>query len=447
MSLFDRITSRFNISETKRKIFRNLYWAVVGKVVTLLGALFVGILVARYLGPEQYGLMNYVISYVALFQILASFGMDNIEIREMSRQDADTDVILGTAFRIKLVLALITMALVIGTALIFEADRFTVAMIALYSVSIILNRFTVIRNYFTSIVWNEYIVKTEISRTLIGVGIKIALLLLKAPLWAFIAATTFDFALLSAGYVMAYRTKIGSMSLWRYDSTVAKYLLKQSFPLLLSGAAVIVYQRIDQVMIGNMIDKASVGQFSVATKFSEIILFIPTILAQTITPVLVQIKEKSDEEYKCKAQLFMNVSVWLCILVAIAVALCSHWLVLWTFGERYLLAVPVLQIMAFKTVVMALSQTSGQMMIVENIQQLAVVRNVVGCVVCVGLNLLLIPLYGIKGSAFVTIITVFVSGFLVHLFIPRYRHLFVMQCRCLVLGIKDLFNVKVLFQR
>ena len=125
MSLFDRITSRFNISETKRKIFRNLYWAVVGKVVTLLGALFVGILVARYLGPEQYGLMNYVISYVALFQILASFGMDNIEIREMSRQDADTDVILGTAFRIKLVLALITMALVIGTALIFEADRLT----------------------------------------------------------------------------------------------------------------------------------------------------------------------------------------------------------------------------------------------------------------------------------------------------------------------------------
>lgn len=446
MSLFDKIAARFNVSETKLKVFRNLYWAVVGKVVTLLGSLLVGIMVARYLGPEQYGLMNYVISYVALFQVLASFGLDNIEIREESKASDKRDVIIGTAFTLKCIFALVAMAVVVITALLFEADAFTKAMICMYSLSMLLNSFGVIRNHFTSLVWNEYVVKTEISRTIIGALIKVVLLLLHASLFWFIAATLFDVLLVASGYCVAYTKKIDKISLWRFDKEWAIYLIKQSFPLLLSGAAVIIYQRIDQVMIGNMIDKASVGQFSVASKFVEILIFIPTIMSQTITPILVRIREKSQEEYERKAQLFMNVTVWVCLLMAIFVSVFSFWLIRYTFGSDYLLAVPVLQIMAFKIVGMALSNTSGQMIVIEHIQKFAVIRNFVGCVSCVGLNLLLIPYYGIVGSGWVTIITTLLAGWLVHLFIPAYRSLLKMQNKALVYGWKDLFNVKALFR-
>ena len=123
MSLVDKIINRLNLSPTKAKIMKNIYWAMLGKVVTLLGGLFVGILVARYLGPEQYGLMNYVISYVSIFQILASFGFDDIEIREESKYNGFRDKIIGTAFLLKLVLAVITIFLVIGTALLFESGE------------------------------------------------------------------------------------------------------------------------------------------------------------------------------------------------------------------------------------------------------------------------------------------------------------------------------------
>ena len=229
MALIDKILSKLGASETKIKVFRNLYWAVLGKVVTLLGGLFVGILVARYLGPEQYGLMSYVISYVSLFQIFASFGMEGIEVREMSKDGVDVNLILGTVFRIKLILAIITVILVIGTALIFETSSFTIFLIVIYSFSIILNRFSVIRSYFTAIVWNEYIVKTEISRTILGAIIKIILLLCKAPLWTFVVASVFDIVLLSAGYILAYQTKIAPMSLWKYDRNIAKYFLNSHF--------------------------------------------------------------------------------------------------------------------------------------------------------------------------------------------------------------------------
>ena len=64
-----------------------------GKIVNTAGTLLVGILVARYLGPEQYGLMNYVISYVSIFSVLSTFGLDNIEIRELSRKPENKNII------------------------------------------------------------------------------------------------------------------------------------------------------------------------------------------------------------------------------------------------------------------------------------------------------------------------------------------------------------------
>ena len=108
MSLINKIIGKLNLSPTKEKVIRNVVWAVIGKVVTLLGSLLVGIFVARYLGPEQYGLMNYVISFVMLFQVLASFGMDNIEIREESKSPEEKDKIIGSAFTLKVSFAIIT---------------------------------------------------------------------------------------------------------------------------------------------------------------------------------------------------------------------------------------------------------------------------------------------------------------------------------------------------
>ena len=446
MSLFDKIAARFNVSETKLKVFRNLYWAVVGKVVTLLGSLLVGIMVARYLGPEQYGLMNYVISYVALFQVLASFGLDSIEIREESKANDKKDVIIGTAFTLKCIFALVAMAVVMITALLFEADAFTKAMICMYSFSMLLNSFGVIRNHFTSLVWNEYVVKTEISRTIIGALIKVVLLLLHASLFWFIAAVLFDVLLLASGYCVAYSKKIGKISLWRFDKEWAKYLIKQSFPLLLSGAAVIIYQRIDQVMIGNMIDKASVGQFSVASKFVEILIFIPTIMAQTITPVLVRIREKSEEEYERKAQLFMNVTLWVCVIFSVVMSSLSYWMIRWTFGVDYLPAVSVLQVMAFKAVGVALASTSGQLMVIEEIQKNVVFRNIIGSVACVSLNLIFIPWWGIVGSAWVAVLSAFISGWIAHFFIPSYRQIFKNQVSAILFGWKDLVHFSKLIK-
>lgn len=422
------------MSATKRKVVSNLVWAVGGKIVTLVGNLLVGIFVARYLGPEQYGLMNYVISYVALFQIFATFGLDSIEIREESKTPERKDAIIGTAFRLKLIAATITIAFVALTMFLFEADGFTRLMVMMYSLSMLLNTMNVARNYFTSIIWNEYVVKTEISRTVIGIAFKVALLVIHAPLAWFIFAVLMDAVLLASGYAISYRAKIGSMRLWSWDAPLARYMLKQAFPMLLSGAAVIVYTKINTVMLGNMLDKTAVGIYSIAVSFTDVCVFVPTILSQTVTPVLVRKYEDDRVGYQLSSQLFIDITVWGCIFLAVFVSFISAPLIKMTYGMAYANSIPVLKVLSFRLFGVALAQTSGQLIIVEHIQKYAVIRNILGCVICVCLNLLLIPRYGVIGAAFSSVITSLFPGYIANFLIPAYRKFFVMQTKSVVVG-------------
>lgn len=442
MTLLQHLTRKMHLSQTKETIVQNLFWSVLGKIVSMLGGLIVGIIVARYLGPERYGLMNYVISLVFLFQTLAVLGLDSIEVREEAKGDVAYQKIIGTAFGMKIVAGVLCISLVILTAWLMDGDGYTTLLVAIYSMSIVFNSLGVIRNYFMSIVQNEYIVKAEIARTVIGIGIKLLLLALNVSLTWFVAAYMFDMILVGSGYCIAYHSKIGILRSWHFDKHYALFLLKESFPLMLTSAAVIVYQRIDQVMIGQMIDKEAVGFFSVASRFVEVLLFIPMMLAQTITPVLVRIRQQSQSEYEKKGQLFMNMSIWISLLVGLLTSLFSYWIVTLTFGQTYLPAVAVLQVMSFKTASVALSNTAGAMLVTEGLQKYAILRDSLGCVVCIVLNYFLLPRYGIIAAAFVSIACNVAAGYLADALIPAYHHLFRRQTRAIFLGWKDILSFR-----
>ena len=434
-------------SKVSKLIISNVFWALAGKLTGLVSALLVGIFVARYLGPTLYGVMNYAVSFVTLFLVIATFGFENIEIREEAKANDQKDIILGTVFVLRLVLSLVTIVLISVVAYINETDLYTFGIIMVYAITVILTPFDVIRNYFTSLIQNEYIAKVGIFRTILSGTIKIVLLLVHASLVWFVISLVFDACILAQGYCYVYKKKIGSMRSWHFDKVWARYLLRQSFPLLLSGVAATIFLQIDQIMIGNMIDKTSVGYFSVASKFVEVLLYVPTILIQTVSPLLVKERKYDLDSYRKKSQMFMNVTVWLCALCAIFISLCSQYIVVWTFGLKYAASIAILQILSFKIIGVALNIVSGQILIIEEKQKYFVLRSLSGCIVCVVLNLLVITRFGVCGVAFVAVATQFAAGFFIHLFIPTYRYMFFIQMRSLLVGWKDLYKIKMLLGR
>ena len=425
-----------NSTSIKRKIIRNVFWAVIGKVITLFSTLIVGIFVARYLGPKQYGLMNYVISIASLFTVFATFGSSEIIIRELSKKEKPKEVVLGSAMALRMGLAILCFISIVIYLFFSGETTETSTLILIYSSSIFFSCSAVIRFYFTSIVDNEYIVKSEIFRTIIGAIVKIILLFCKAPLIAFVFALAFDFLLLASGYIVVYRKKIGPICQWNIDFKFVKTLLTTSFPLLISSTAVIIYQRIDQVMIAKMLDNEFVGYFSTAMSFVNVLAFIPITIMQTTSPILVEYWKNDKLKYEQESQRIIGATTWLLIILCSIVALLSSPIINYTYGASYTDAIPVLQILVFKVVGIAIINLSGQLIIIENIHQLAFIRNILSCVICIICNYYFIPRWGIIGSAWATIITVFFTGEVANIFIPKYHHILKKQNVALLLGWK-----------
>lgn len=436
------------VKGTSRRVLSNIAWAFLGKIVSLLSVLFVGILVARYLGPAQYGLLNYVISYVAIFTIISNFGLDDIEVREMSKPGQTCQVTMWTGIRLRLLLAATAYVLIVATTFMFRPDNpKAVGFILIYGLSIFPTCLNSVRNYFTSQLLNKHIVQSEIARTIICAAIKIILLYLGASLMWFVIASALDIFIVSIGYYLSLRSHKAEMCSYSADKKLTRFLLIEAFPLMLSSSAIVIYQRIDQVMIGNMIDNESVGYFATAGRFADLVVFVPIVICQTLTPILVKAKsEKSVADYNSNSRIFVSAIVWSSIILALIMSLSAFILIKLTFGQAYLASAPILQIMAWKAVGTALATASGQLIIIDRMQKWTAVRNALGCIVCIILNLLLIPTYGAVGSAVVTVITVAFAGLISNAMIPSYRKYFKIQIEALIYGPSDILKLKSMYQ-
>ena len=288
--------------------------------------------------------------------------------------------------------------------------------------------------------------KVSIYRVILSSILKIVLLLVKAPLIFFVVSLVIDALFGAQGYVSSYSHKIGKIKEWKFNFDVAKYLIPEAFPLLLSGAAAYIFLRIDQVMIGNMLDKESVGYFSVASKFVEILIFIPSILISTITPLLIRLKKSDTVLYYQRAQMFLNITVWLSVCMSVAFCFLSPIIIKWTFGSQYLAAIPILQILSFKVIPVSLNVISGQILIIDGKQDLFVLRSLSGCICCVLFNYIFIPKFGLSSVAYIAILTQVIAGFIIHIVIPKYRYVFYMQIKSIFLGWKDLFKLPSLIK-
>jgi PST family polysaccharide transporter len=213
----------------------------------------------------------------------------------------------------------------------------------------------------------------------------------------------------------------------------AKSLLKDSWPLILSGLAIMVYMRIDQIMLGQMLGDEAVGIYSAAVRISEVWYFVPMAIVASVFPSIIEAKKKSEALYYQRLQWLYDVMVVLALSVAVPMTFLSDWAVSLLFGQAYEQAGAVLAIHIWTAVFVGLSFSSGRWFINEGYTLLALKRNLLGLVVNVILNTYLIPLYGPKGAALATLLSYFMASYASDLFSRKTRMVFLQKTRALFL--------------
>lgn len=388
------------------KVINNIGWLFFDKILHMGVGLLVVAWVARYLGPDQFGLFNYALAFAALFASFASLGLNNIVVREIVFQKTDVDEILGSAFVLKLFAGFA--AFIITVTVIFfikPNDRLCVWLVAIIAAGTIFKALDVIDLWFQSQVMSKYTVFAKNLAFLTVTFVKIALIVFEAPLIAFAWAFLAEIFIGAMGLIFVYRMNGHHILAWKSSFASAKNLLNDSWPLIFSGIVIMIYMRVDQVMIGQMTGVQEVGFYSAAVRLAEAWYFIPMAIAASVFPGIVAAKAISEELFYQRLQKLYNVMVFLAYAVAIPVTFIAEDVIVILFGSEYKSAGPMLTGLIWTCLFTNLGVARSSFLTTMNWTRVHFLTVFTGCIINIIMNYFLIPLYGGMGAVIASLVS------------------------------------------
>ncbi|MDB9535742.1 flippase [Dolichospermum planctonicum CS-1226] len=431
---FKKKLSFLKSSDKLRGIIANTGWLFADRILRMGVGLFVGVWVARYLGVQQFGIFNYAAAFVALFNTLSTLGLDAIVVRSIVREPEKRAEILGTAFWLKLFGGVAALILAISSImLVRHDDQLTISLVAILSSAGIFQAFDTIDLWFQSQVQSKYTVIAKNTAFVITALVKVALISFHAPLIAFAWAGLGEVSLGAIGLIISYRVRGYSPWLWPWNLPLAKTLLKESWPLILSGLAIMVYVKIDQIMLGQMVGDKAVGLYSSATRISEVWYFIPTTIVSSVAPAIYAAKKEASEAmyYRQIKQLFRILSL-LSVTIAVPMSFLSTPIITMLFGSSYALAGTILAIHIWAALFVFMGVGASPWFIAEGLTKLPFQRTLLGAIANVLLNLILIPMCAGVGASIATVISYGIGSVFANAIDSRTRIIFNLQMKSLV---------------
>ena len=399
-----KINTKINFgSQPFKKYLANTSWLFGEKAFRLVIGFFINIYVIRYLGPSQFGLLSYAISFVMLFSAIAALGLDNIVVRDLVKESEKRNELLGSAFFLRLIGAVISLLLIALGVVLTSESSYNIILISIIAVSSIFQAFNVIDFYFQSTVKIKYSVYVRTFAFIIPTVIKLFLIIYKYELIYFAIVTSLENILMSIGFIVVYQFNKLKIFQWQVTKSRALQLLKDSWPLILSGLVISIYMKIDQIMIKKMLTDTEVGLYAAAVKISEAWYFIPLSISSSLFPAIINAKKNSEILYLNRLQKLYDLLAGIAIAISVPVTFWAGDIINILLGVKYLPAASVMTIYIWAGVAVFLSVASSQFLVSENLTKVAFLRSFIGMIINVILNLIFIPSMGIVGSAWATL--------------------------------------------
>lgn len=411
-----------------QKIAGNFGWLFFDKVLKMAVGIAVFSWVARYLGPEKLGLWNYAIAFVAVFAPLATLGLNNIVVKELVNEPGQRDNILGTTYILKLCGGLLTVLMSFAAILIVRPNHsLSQALILIVGFQYVFQSFEAIDLFYQSQWMSKYsVIARSIAFLVISAG-KIALILLKIPLIWFVVLSSAEFLLASVLFVITYRFNRLNIKNWRFRWSLAKRLLRDSWPLILSSVSITIQAYIDQIMLGDMIGEGELGQYSSAMKLITVLGFIPMIIQSSVAPEITKAKQMDEDLYFYKLKRVYQIMFIVFLGIGVPLFFLSDYIVLFLYGEEYRTAGYLLALLAIRLFFSNFGVAKSLFITNDNLFKYAFITSLAGSVLNILFNYLLIPHYASVGAIWATIISFSITIFIIDAIYKRTRrHFFAM---------------------
>ena len=409
------------ITLLKGKLAQNAGWLIGAKVYQLITNLVISMLMARYLGPSNFGLVNYAASFATLFTAICTLGIDSILVNELLN-NRNNGKLLGSAIGLRLCSSSLSVLTILGLAWALNPEEpLTIQVVFLYSISLMFQSFDSINSWFQANLESKVTAIVSAAGYTIAAAYKAFLLITEKDVRWFAAAHAVEYAFVAILLLLSYRRSHNRVQPIRFSGKLGMQLLSKSYHFIISGMMIALYGQIDRVMLKSMIDEKAVGYYSCASTISSFWAFILVAIIDASKPVILAKYSENKRAFEPGLIRLYGAIIYLSALATLGLSVLSKPLVLLMFGAEYLPARSTLCILSCGTAFAYLGVARSIWLVPQGKQKFAKYIAACGATGNLILNLLLIPRLGTTGAAIATVATQIFNNFILGFLMPPIR--------------------------
>lgn len=416
------LVRRVRVSSDLSKITLNTTWLVADKATRMIMSLVVGVWIARYLGPDNFGIWSYSGAFILIFFSLSTLGIDGLIVRDLAADPGSEHKILGSGLLLRLLTAVATYGLAfIGILILKGSEGIFLPLIAIMAISFFIQSFDVIDFYFQAKLLSKYTIMARLAALVIANGLRVGAILMTLSLFAFGWIQIAELLMAAFFLIFAYSRTGGAIRMWRVDMNYARKLFLSCYGLLIDSMLVVVTMQVDRIILESFYGESVVGMYSVAVNLAQLWYFIPVFLGASVLPFLVRKRQESEDAYNKALRTVWTVLFYISIAIGAVFSLGSEYIVDFLYGEKFLEAAPILGVYIWCCIFVFHVSIRSRSMIIESMEKYIGIFSLMMGLLYVFLNFMLIPHLNAMGAALSSLISWAASVLIFPLFFKKTR--------------------------
>lgn len=423
---------------SNNRMFQNAKWIIACKVAKCLIQMIIGMITVRYLGPSNYGLVTYAASVVAFAIPIMQVGMSSTLIQEyVNRPEAETEI-AGTSIVMSVVSSI---ACMVGTtcfaAVANHGETTTIIVCALYSIGLLFQATEMLQYWFQAKLLSKYPSLAILGAYLLASIYRIWLLISGRSVYWFALSNALEYAITSVLFFIAYKKLDGGRL--RFSWKIAREMFRKSKYYILSNLMVTIFHNTDHIMIKLISGDAENGFYSAALTCSSVMNFVYTAIIDSGRPIILEKRKVSREVFEDNVSRLYSIIIYMTVAQSTVFTLLAKPIVLFLYGEVYLPAVRVLQIVVWSQPFSYISYARDIWILGEEKHNVLWTINFWGVIGNVVLNAVMIPMWGACGAAAATVLTYFGTNVIMSLIVSSIRP----SCRLMLRGLNPRYLLDI----
>lgn len=414
----------------KNRVVKNASWIIGIQIVKSLLGLVISMLTARFLGPSNFGLINYAASIVAFVTPIMYLGLNGVLVQEIVNTPEKEGEILGTSVTMTFLSSLLCVIGVISfAAAVNRGERETVIVCALYSTLLIFQSLELLNYWFQAKLLSKYASGVALFAYAVISGYKIYLLAAHKSIYWFALSNALDYMIIVIGLFIVYK-RLGGGRL-RFNLSTARRLWGKSRYYIVSNMMIAIFAQTDRIMLKLMINDAATGYYSAAVACAGMTGFVFTAIIDSFRPLIFDDKKTDEIRYEKDMCRLYGIIIYLSLIQSLVITLFSDLIIKILYGAAYSASINALKLIVWYTTFSYLGSVRNIWILAENKQKYLWIINLSGALANVALNYILIPITGIMGAALASLVTQIFTNVIIGFIIRPIRYSNTLMLRAL----------------